>query len=55
MSHGIRPPGKWNEAFSNKKTFTWPEALKYVMIFTDSKASMVYWGYFMNHLYLFVT
>ena len=33
MSHGIRPPAKWNEAFVNKMTFTWPEALKYVKIF----------------------
>ena len=54
MSHGIRPPGKGNEAFVNKITFTWPEALKYVKIFTDFNASMVYWGSFMNNLYLFV-
>ena len=52
MSHGIRPPGKWNEAFVNKITFTWLEALKFVKICTDLKASMVYWGSFMNHLYL---
>ena len=54
MSHGIRPPGKWNKAFVNEKTFTWPEVLKYVKIFTDFKSSMVYWGSFMKHLYLFV-
>ena len=54
MSHGIRPLGKWNEAFVDKITFTWPEALKYIKIFTDFKASMVYWGSFMTHLYLFV-
>ena len=33
MLHGIRPPGKWNEAFVNKITSTWPEALKYVKDF----------------------
>ena len=55
MSHGIRPPGKWNEACVNMKTFTSPEALKADKIFTDFKASMVYtWGSFMNHLYLCV-
>ena len=54
MPHGIRPPGKWNEAYVNMTTFTSPEALKAVMIFTDLKASMVHWGSFMNHLYLFV-
>ena len=37
MSHGIRPPGKWNEAFVDKITFTWPEALKYVKIFTSRR------------------
>ena len=39
-------PGKWNEAFVNKITFTWPGALKYVRILTDFKASMVYRGSF---------
>ena len=33
MSHGIRPPGKWNEACVNKKTFTSPEVLKADKIF----------------------
>ena len=42
MSHGIRPPGKWNEAYVNMKTFTSPEALKADKIFTEFKASMVY-------------
>ena len=28
MSHGIRPPGKWNEACVNMKKFTSPEALQ---------------------------
>ena len=42
MSHGIRPPGKWNESYVNMRTFTAPEALKAVKIFTDFKASMVY-------------
>ena len=42
ISHGIRPPGKWNEAFVNMKAFTSPEALKAGKIFTDFKASMVY-------------
>ena len=42
MSHGIRPPGKWNEACLNMKNFTSPEALKADKIFTDFKASMVY-------------
>ena len=42
MWHGIKPPGKWNEAFFNMRTFTSPEALKSVKIFTDIKASMVY-------------
>ena len=32
MSYGIRPPGKWNEAFVNKITFKWSESLKYVNI-----------------------
>ena len=27
MSHGIRPPGKWNEVCVNMKTFKSPEAL----------------------------
>ena len=54
MSHGIRPPGKWNEAFVNKITFTRPEALKYGKSFTDFKASMVYCGSFMNHRYRFM-
>ena len=44
MSHGIRPPGKWNEAFVNMKTFASPEALKADKIFTDFEASMV--GFF---------
>ena len=42
MSHGTRPPGKWNEACVNMKTFTPPEALKADKIFADFKASMVY-------------
>ena len=42
MSHGNRPPGKWNEARVHMKTFTSPEALKADKIFTDFKASMVY-------------
>ena len=40
MSHGIRPPGKWNEACVNMKTFTSPEALKADKIFFN--VSMVY-------------
>ena len=40
MSHGFRPPGKLNEV--NVRTFTSPEALKAVKIFTDPKAFMVY-------------
>ena len=40
MSHGIKPPGKWNEASVNMKTFTSPEVLKADKIFTDFKASM---------------
>ena len=35
MSHGIRPPGKLNEASVHMKTFTTPEALKADKIFTD--------------------
>ena len=42
MSHGIRPPGKRNEAYVNMKTFASPKALKAVKIFTDFKAFMVY-------------
>ena len=53
MSQGIRPPGKWNEAFVNMRSFTSPEALKYIKIFTDFKASMIN-GLFINHLYRFV-
>ena len=34
MSHGIRPPGKFNEARVNMKTFTSPEALKGVLLWT---------------------
>ena len=45
MLHGIRPPGKWNEACVNMKTFTSSEALKADKIFTDFKGSMVY-GFF---------
>ena len=41
MSHGIRPPGKWNEACVNMKTFPSLEALKADKIFTDFKATMV--------------
>ena len=42
MSHGIKPPGKWDEACVNIKTFTSPETLKAEKIFTDFQASMVY-------------
>ena len=42
MSHGIQPPGKWNEACVNMKTFTSLEALEADRIFTVLKASMVY-------------
>ena len=42
MSQGIRPPGKWNEACVNMKTFTSQEALKADKIFTDFKVSMAY-------------
>ena len=42
MSHGIRPPGKLNEAYVNMRTFTSPEALKAVKIFADFNAFMVY-------------
>ena len=42
MSHGIKPPCKWNKACVNMKTFTSPEALKAGKIFTHFKASMVY-------------
>ena len=51
MSHGIRPPGKWNEACVNMKTFTSPEALKAYKIFTDFKASMVY-GFFLWTIFI---
>ena len=54
MSHGIRPPGKWNEAYVDMRTFPSPEALKAVKNFTHFKASMVYGGSLMNHLNLFV-
>ena len=53
MSHGIRPPGKWNEACVNMKTFTLPEALKADKIFTDFKASMVY-GVLLWTIFIFV-
>ena len=53
MSHGIRPPGKWNEACVNIKTFMSPEALKADEIFRLQGVYGV-WGSFMNHLYLFV-
>ena len=43
MSHGIRQPGKRNEAYVIMRTFTFPKALKAVKIFTDFKAFMVYW------------
>ena len=42
MSDGIRPPGEWNEACVNMKTFTSPEALKADKIFTNFNVSMVY-------------
>ena len=42
MSHGIRPTGKWNEAYVDMRTLTSPEALKAVKIFMDFKESMVY-------------
>ena len=42
MSHGIRPPGKWNEAYVNIRTFTSSEGLMAVKIFTDFKTSLVY-------------
>ena len=42
MSYSIRPPGKWNEVYVNIRTFTSPEALKPIKIFTHSKASMMY-------------
>ena len=53
MSHGIRPPGKRNEACVNMKTFTSPEALKVDKIFTDFKASMVY-GVLLLTIFIFV-
>ena len=53
MSHGIRPPGKWNEACVNMKTFTLPEALKADKIITDFKASMVY-GVLLWTIFIFV-
>ena len=50
MSHGIIPLGKINEAYVNMRTFTSPEALKAVKIFTDFKALIVYgvllWTFF---------
>ena len=42
MSHGIRPPGKWNEAYVNMRTFSSPQALKAVKNFPDFRDSMVY-------------
>ena len=41
MSIGIRQLGKWNEAYVKMRTFTSPEALKAVKIFTDFKAFRV--------------
>ena len=51
MSHGIRPPGKWNEACVNMKSFTSPEALKADKIFSLQGVYGL-WDSFMNHLYL---
>ena len=42
MSYAIRPPVKWNEEYVNMWTFTSPDALKAINIFTDFKAFMVY-------------
>ena len=53
MSHGIRPPSKWNEACVNMKTFTSPEALKADKICTDCKASMVY-GVLLLTIFIFL-
>ena len=53
MSHGIRPPGKWNESYVNMKTFTSPEALKADKIFTDFKVSVVY-GVLLWTIFIFV-
>ena len=53
MLHGIRPPGKWNEAFVDMRTFTTPDALKAVKLFTDFKASMVY-GVLMWTIFIFL-
>ena len=53
VSHGIRPPGKFNEACVNMKTFTSPEALKADKIFADFKASMVY-GVLLWTIFIFV-
>ena len=53
MSHGIKRPGKWNEASANMKTFTSPEVLKADKIFTDFKASMVY-GVLLLTIFIFL-
>ena len=53
MSHGIRPPGKWNEAYVSMRTFRSPEALKAVKIFTDFKAFMVY-GVLLRTIFVFL-
>ena len=53
MLHGIRPPGKWNETFVDMRTFTTPDALKAVKLFTDFKASMVH-GVLMWTIFIFL-
>ena len=42
MPYAIRPPVKWNEEYVNMRTFTSPDALKAINIFTDFEASMVH-------------
>ena len=53
MPHGIRPPGKWNEACVNMKTFTSPEAFRADKIITDFKVSMVY-VFFLWTIFIFL-
>ena len=54
MPYGIRPPGKWNEAYVNMRAFTKPRTLRAVNISQTSRHLWCIWGSFMNHLYLFV-
>ena len=53
MSHGIRHPGKWNEAYDNMRTFMSPEALKAVKVFTHFNGSKVY-GFLLWSIFIFL-